>query len=218
MKKITKISAAMLGSFALINLANAATPGGYAGIGLGVSTLRTPDSNYFALIAPGETSRERGGLGGRLFAGYNFNKYFGLEANYQTYTSSIYRGQTGNSSSSLRYSLNAVDVVAKGYLPLDDSGFDVYALAGLAVVNDTVKYNNGGVPFASDITANFNNGSTTYHRLRPVYGLGASYTFNSKVTTSLEFSRIQGNGNQKTSASAIPSADLLTLNLAYNFG
>ena len=50
-------------------------------------------------------------------------------------------------------------------------------------------------------------------------GIGTSYDIpQTQLTTSLELSHIQGSGNVKSSLSAIPSANMITLNLAYNFG
>lgn len=212
MKKITKISAILLSSVTLVGVANAATPGAYAGIGLGASTLRTPNSYYFHANT---NSRERGGLGGRVFGGYNFNENMGLEAGFATYAKSTFKGSSNGSNSSVKYGLNAASLVAKGYLPFG-TGFNGYALAGLAEVQNQVRYSNGGVPLA--VTAGFKNGTTNYYSIRPQYGLGVSYDIDQHLTTNVELSRIQGKGNVKTSASAIPNADMLTLNLGYNFG
>jgi OOP family OmpA-OmpF porin len=140
MKKITKLTASIVASFALVGLANAATPGAYAGIGLGSSTLRTPDSYLFNIdnAYSGTNKHQRGGLGGRVFAGYNVNNYFGLEAGYASYASSQYKASADGANASLKYSLDAVSLVGKAYLPIDDSGFNVYALGGLADVRNQV--------------------------------------------------------------------------------
>lgn len=222
MTKMTKISAAIITSLVFAGMANATTPGAYVGVGAGASTLRTPNSYMFNIdnaFNAGSTSRQRSGLGGRLFAGYNFNQYFGLEASYATYASSTYKASLDGDSASLKYSLNAINLVAKGYLPLGNSGFNAYALAGLADVRNQVRYNNANdIPLANGVTANFKNGTTNYYRIRPVYGVGVGYDLAQHITTNVELSRIQGAGNVKTSASAIPNADMLTLNFGYNFG
>ena len=62
-------------------LVNAATPGAYLGAGAGYSALEP--------AADAETLDE-GGLGGRVFVGYNFNHYFGLESNYSTFFKTRY--------------------------------------------------------------------------------------------------------------------------------
>ena len=201
----------------LTTLAFAAKPGTYLGAGIGASSLMTTDDYPFDYTAgtQGEASRQRGGLGGRVFGGYNFNKYVGLEAGLAAYTPSKYSATVDASNSSLKYSLNAFDVVGKAYLPISDSGFNLYALAGGALVNSKTKFSDGGVPAASGFSLPAA-GSHSTTKVRPVYGLGASYDF-SAVTTNLEFSHIQGLGDTDTNGNAIPSANLLTLNLAYNF-
>ncbi len=220
MKKITKISATLLASLSLVGLANAATPGAYVGMGLGASTLRTPDSYFFntSNAAGSSNKRQHGGLGGRLFAGYNVNNYFGLEASYATYANSLYKANTTGRNASLKYSDDAVSLVGKAYLPLDDSGFNAYVLGGLADVRNQVRYNNNGVPLASGVTAALKTGTHNYYSIRPVYGIGMSYDLQDHVTTNLEVSRIQGKGNVKKSVSAMPNADMISLNIGYNFG
>ncbi len=211
MRKITIITAAIATSLALATAANAATPGAYAGLGLGASTLRTPNQNLWP-AAPGVTSsRDTGGLGGRIFGGYNFNNNFGLEAALATYANSKYKSSFGNSSQSAKYSLDALSVVAKGYLPFAE-GFNAYVLGGLAEVRSELHIDNVNLP--PQMVVN----SKTTNRIRPVYGVGVSYDVNQHITTNVELSRIQGSGNVKTSTSAIPNADMLSLNLGYNFG
>ena len=219
MNKFTKISAAVIASLALANLANAATPGAYMGLGLGASRAETPNSYMFSLdnAFTGTNQRQYGGLGGKVFAGYNFNRYVGLEASYATYAKSSYKATADGDSASLKYALSAFNLVGKAYLPFDDSGFNAYVLGGLSDVRNKVSYSNAGVDLADGITANFKPGTHTYSSIRPVYGVGMSYDIAQHVTTGLEFSHIQGKGNVKTSAGAIPSADLLTLNIGYLF-
>lgn len=213
MKKFTKISAAIIATLALANIANAATPGAYVGIGLGDSILRTPTIDS----QPGlSTSNDRGGLGGRLFAGYNFNKYAGIEGNYSIYANSTTKVTTTKSispitmNSQAKYSLYALSVVGKGYLPISDSNFNAYVLGGLAEVRGTTRITGTLDPSS--------NGTTHASGIRPVYGVGASYDFPQHITTSLELSRIQGRGNMKTSTNALPNADMVSLNIGYNFG
>lgn len=217
-KKTLLVIATFLSVLGLTSLAHAANPGVYLGAGLGASSLNTPDKYLFNIAnTNGSTSRKRGGLGGRVFVGYNFNKYFGVEGGIAQYARSIYKGTAGNQNSSIEYTAYAIDVVGKGYLPLGESGFNVYALGGLANLAETVKYNNGGVPLSGAV-ATPANGSKTYNKINPIVGAGVSYDINEHFTTNLEFSRIVSSGNFSSSRSATPNADLATLNLAYNFG
>lgn len=222
MKKIATLGVAVLSLSALVSVANAAKPGAYAGLGLGASKQET--SNNFIVTGPSGSlfnqTRQIGGLGGRIFGGYNFNRYVGLEAGLAQYAQSKYKSNLNAGSLNLvnatqKYSMSALDVVAKGYLPLGESGFNVYGLGGLALVHS--KYEGQvnsilrGVPSGKT--------SNTQNKIRPIVGLGASYDIpQTQLTTNLEYSHIVGQGNVKTSTKAIPSADLLTLNIAYNFG
>ncbi len=211
MKKMTKISTAVA-SLLLVGLANAATPGAYVGAGLGESVLRTPNYSTITDDFSGyTTSQKRNGLAGRVFAGYNFNSNFGLEAALASYAQTNWKVSSPIATGTVKDSLTALSVVAKGYLPIGDTGLNAYALGGLAEVHNVEK---------AKITAFGVNASDSERTssLRPTYGIGMSYDMPNHVTTSLEISRIQGKGNMNTDAHAIPNADLVTLNVGYNFG
>ncbi len=212
MKKMTKISAT-IASLLIAGMANAATPGAYIGAGIGGTMLDIPDvtdlSDAYISI-----SQERKGFGGRLFAGYNFNKYIGLETAYAVYANATIKASIQDLGITISdtYSLSALSLVGKGYLPFGESGFNVYVLGGMAEVmgKERVKASGLGVPPISD--------SQTTYKLRPTYGAGVSYDFTDHVTTNLEVSRIQGEGDMETSSKAIPNADMISFNLSYNFG
>jgi hypothetical protein len=218
---IMKLSAVIASSLLLTTLANAAVVGSYAGIGLGGSnnnanTLFFKNSSNWTRTS-GYTLTPK--PAGKLFAGYNFNQHIGLEASYGVvYASVTNKYVDGSTVASSTYSMNAASLVGKIYLPIEQ-GFNLYALGGGSKVSSKVQNRNNNV---NAITINndpsLQNGSKTTHLFRPVYGIGATYDANTQVTTGLEFSRIQGKGDTRTSATAIPSANLLTLTAAYNFG
>lgn len=217
----------------LSSLTYAAKTGGYVGGGLGLSNLDTPkqmlgdgeDLNGFAT----SRSNKRGGLGERIFTGYNFNQYAGLELGYGHYASSINKfnangvvsGIPLSLNSKTEYSLYDFDLVGKGYLPLAETGIDLYALAGLAYVRSksaiTVSGSAGGETMADHL-------NVTTNKFRPKYGMGVQYNVPSlPVTASFELSRIQGTGKVKSDDVAegkhsIPSANMMMLSVAYNFG
>lgn len=233
MNKLVKISAAIISSVAFVGATQAATPGAYAGIGLGYSQLSTPsaarnaNSNTF-LFSPTSTSSKSGGLGGRLFGGYNFNKYFGLEAAYAAYAGSQSKASSTGSIGSVfsntgtgsqKVSEDALSLVGKAYLPIQETGFNVYALGGVAEVFAKNRYNSTYTATLLGNTGSIATSSSYKTRaLRPTYGLGVSYDINTHLTTNLEYSRIQGRGNLNTNNHAIANANLVTLNLGYNFG
>lgn len=215
MKKIAKISAILCLS-TLTGLAFAAQTGGYFGGGLGASNLDIPKD--YQDVAFGTSTTAKGGLGGRVFGGYNFNNYFGIEAgfaHYATATNKFASASPRVGHITIDNSMNAIDLVGKGYLPLGESGFNLYALGGVAYVMNKVNFER--TYENSDIQPNKD--SFSERSFRPVYGIGASYDIpQTSLTTNLELSRIQGRGDLKNDMHAIPSANMLTLNLAYNFG
>jgi OOP family OmpA-OmpF porin len=217
---MTKISAVIASSLACVTLAaNAATPGAYVGVGLGYSKINAPSKSMFQSSNSSmsvKTQNQNSNIGGKLFAGYNFNQYFGLEAGYSMFASTTNKATVNNTTASAKYSMNAASLVGKAYLPVQQQ-FNLYALGGAAEVYSTVNYSNNTNDVVT-VTNGLTSGSKTTRALRPVYGVGASYDVNSHVTTGLEFSHIQGKGNTNTSNKAIPSSNMLTLTAAYNFG
>lgn len=215
MKKITSVLAVALTSVAIAGVANA-TQGGYIGGGLGYGSVLTPNGSFLSTAGSTASSNSNttGGLGGRIFAGYNFNKYIGAELGWTDFTKSTSNASVttigGTTSSHRTAQMNEVDLVAKGYIPIRCTGFSVYALGGIAQVNETNRIYT--TPGAST------DGTYTVHKFRPKYGIGASYDVNTQVTTAFELTRVQGNGNLNNSIQAIPSANMGMLTVAYNFG
>ncbi|MFZ2315653.1 MAG: outer membrane beta-barrel protein [Gammaproteobacteria bacterium] len=208
MRQAAKICFSVLGlSMVLSSAAIAANEGGYAGLGIGTSRLE-----YLDNLDIGYTyTKDTGGVGGRIFAGYNFNEYIGLESGFTTYANTTYNINSYFVQSQIKSKLTALDVVVKGYLPVADSGFDLYALAGGAVV-----YSKLDVSAWNAYVSNYDSSTNTV--LRPKFGLGVSYSLPSTpIVASVEASRIFGQGNVNTDKNAVPNADMISFNLAYSF-
>lgn len=221
MKKIAKLSVAVLCVTAITGLTYAAKPGTYIGAGLGesmIDKLKDHPINH--------NTHHNKGLAGRLFAGYNFNEYFGIEsglAKYGQYTHNatwaVFNPNNPNQNAAtdgtFKLNLQTFDVVAKGYLPIQGSGFNLYGLAGLAYTH---------VHGEQKLTIIEDNEATEYPRsshsqnsVHPIYGVGVSYDIpQTNFVTNLELTRLQGSaklfGGQKA-----PNANMLTFNVAYNF-
>ncbi|TAL64962.1 MAG: porin family protein [Legionella sp.] len=180
----------LLGSTAI----HAGNQGLYVGGGIGLGSLKPPSSLY--------VDREAG-FGGRAFLGYNFNQYFGLETDYaaigsRKYTSSFFPNTT------TKYSLDAISLVGKVYLPLaDDSPLSIYGLVGGAQMRD--KYSNNGW-FSRAIN------NTAYV---PTAGLGLNYDFSQRFSAGVELSGY-GKKNDANSYN-LPYSALGTLSLGYRF-
>lgn len=198
--------------FMMVQTAGAAQPGSYVGIGAGSGTVNAGNPSILERPTSFFTTSVTEGAAGRLFAGYNFNEYFGVEAGFSLYPSSTHLIPADDSliaqTAHLKHTLTSVSLVGKAYLPLGE-GFNVYALGGVAGVNSKAELSGYDRETTSKIT----------RALRPVYGAGLSHAFTPQLTGSVELSEIRGTGNaDSTNLSAIPNARILTVSAAWNFG
>ncbi len=214
MKRIVLITTSVLCALHFIPL-YAQTKGAYVGLGLGDGSLGTP--NHYAFTSTLSGSHTQEGFSGRVFGGVNINPCLGLEIGYSIYAQSQYRGTTTTSSSTITYNAHTYDAVAKAYLPIGRSGFQLYGILGAARVAETVNYQNGGVPLNGTI-ATPNNGTSHSYKTRPLYGIGTGYEFGPHITMRGEYTLISRLGDFKNSATAIPFMNLITANLVYHFG
>lgn len=207
MKKIVKLTIATMGlASALVGIAHAAKPGAYLGAGLGESMIQNENGTYH---------NHGDGLAGRAFAGYNFNEYLGMEAGVARYAQAKNSFQFG----SVERNLATFDVVAKAYLPfpIQQACFNVYGLAGLAYAHENYEFKNiNTVPSLTNVTAH-NSNTTNRNSIHPIYGVGASYEIpQTNLVTNVEFTRLQGS-TSVFGGKQIANANMMTLNLAYNF-
>lgn len=207
MKRNAIICAAVL-SLTAGGIAHAANQGAYAGLGLGADKAKL-DNVDSALVRSlhGKTDRQDVSLAGRIFGGYNFNQYLGLEAGYNAFgTSKVTIKSPGLSNASEKYKLSSFDLRGKAYLPLMDNNANVYAIAGLAYAKQDV-----------DINDFDGKASKSTNRYRPVYGVGANYNVTPQITAAVEATRQKGVGNMSTSIKAMPNVDTVMFTVAYNF-
>ncbi len=218
MKKIILLLTTVAACATLTNLAFAACPGAYLGLGAGYGIAKTPNQFAFDVSGGGTTTRDRGGVSGRVFAGVNIVNYLGLEAGYTAYAYSNYNASTVFGSSLLQYKFYTYDVVAKAYLPISRTGFEVYGIAGAARVAAIVRYPNNTVFLSGPIaTPLIVGGNTHAYKTRPIYGLGLTYSFTPCLTAHVEATQVRRLGNFQNSATAIPYLNLATINLAYHY-
>jgi len=210
-----KIKILALGFLSVISCAvQAANCGMYIGGGAGYGFIKTPNKNVFA--GTPNQSNNFGGLSGRVFAGYNFTNFFGIEGGLARYARSRYSASLNGMSTSLRYYVRTADIVAKLYLPIGLSPLNIYALGGAVSYWEQIKLANNA--FTS--VANFalpDPVTTNQRRTRPIYGAGVSLNPWRHFTTNFEYTWIQKLGNFSTNPLAVPTTTLATLNFAYNF-
>ncbi|CAL7959542.1 Outer membrane protein [Gammaproteobacteria bacterium] len=159
----------------------------------------------------GATNDNSGGYGnvsndsgfvGRVFAGYDINRYFAIEAGYS------YFFNKANTEWNTTYNINkiktqAIDAYFKGKLPVVES-FDLYAKLGAGYL---MTQNN---PAANNYAGGNNN------NINVAFGAGADYYITPNVIANLEWTRIAGS-QKVTSEKFIPNTDAFMIGLRYKF-
>ena len=160
------------------------------------------------------------GAGARMFAGYQFNPYFGMEMGYTDFNKTTFDGNgfgtinPAPNATHLHYSgevtQQATDLVAKATMPLP-MGFGAYIDAGAAYVTADRHINSYGFLPNTGVAA-FNTIYTkSYQAVHATYGAGLDYTImNTPVDVSVFYQGIAGGG-------AIPTTHLWGAGLGYKF-
>jgi len=137
------------------------------------------------------------GFTARGFIGYDFNKFFGLEAGY-TY---LPKATDDFGDSITNY---AIDILAKLSVPVT-SGFSVHAKAGGAYLHSNLSNNSGLI---------IDDGSRSH--FGPAFGVGAQYEIIPNLAIGVDWMRYSGQGKLNES-SYQPSPDAVFLNVSYKF-
>lgn len=199
--KLTSIAAIIL---ALSTNTFAVRNGPYFGLQLGQSnahnstaTVVTDDLSLIQ-VSPSNT-----GFAGRLIIfGYNFNPYAAWEFGWSHFAASTYKvsGDSGNNPA-IRQS--GFDLVAKGIFPFADTGFDVFAKGGIAIMRSSTS--------ATILTSQNTNGhGSTSTSVRPLLGVGVSYDITQNWVADLSLSHVFSGGNVK-------SIDFFGVGITYHF-
>lgn len=236
MKLTSAIASIALATTLAVSAAQAATPGFYLGVQAGTARADESKLNNALLAVFNEVGEDmpsgstltytssEGGFSGRIFGGYNFTRYFGIEAGYSKIANNSYDitySSIGNSGTSkLTLKTDAIDVVAKGYLPLDmltdtlSENLNLYGKAGLAYVNHKAESSRSQTG-AATITS-----TDSKKQYRPVFGVGASYNFTKEVAMDISYTRIQGKGDLLADGfkNYSPAVNMLALGVSYTFG
>lgn len=176
----------------------AALPGAYVGADVGYGDVHQSVS--------GVDSSKDTGLAGRVFTGWQFNQYLATELGWSKFTNATAKVADPFLSANATVKTDAVDVVAKGILPVADS-VNLYAKAGAAYVLSRAD----GSASAFGFTNKFDMKENKWF---PTFGAGATYDFTPNVAADLSYSRIQKTGN----TDLFNSTDLYTVGLIYSFG
>lgn len=184
MKKLLAISAiAALGLTSSVTFAEVASEtmsigsvidfGPYLGVegGLGLTNWKQSFS----------TNNDSGAVG-RVFLGYDINKYFAIEFGYSYFFNQA--KITRIASNDYKINTQSFDLVGKGKLPLTDK-FALFAKFGVGCLLSNVR-----AQTSPETTVGFAGNRST---INVVYGVGADYSFTPKVIANIEWLRVNGN-------------------------
>lgn len=196
-----------LGCSLLLPIVTHAAPNGpYLGLQLGQS-----HSDYSAssedvdtpILGPATIDKkDPSGFGGRLYAGYQFNRYLASELGYIMFNTVKIDNIFGIPNANETIKPRAGDLVAKIMVPFAEK-FDIYARLGAAYLYVTRNYNSP----ATIVEPN----SSNSHKFRATYGIGADYQISPTLSTDLSWMQVQG-------GAGFSSSRLMALGLAYHFG
>jgi OOP family OmpA-OmpF porin len=232
LKKV--LTTAVFGVSALsVMAANAAAPGpyvtgqlGYANTHMGKKTniadlnKHLPDG---ATLSPNDQSvsnLSNNGLAGRLAIGYQFNPNFAVEMGYLNLDSkkasgSVSVAQKVVASGSLKLNQNAIDLAAKGILPVANN-INVYGKVGVAYLTTTLDAKGDIVskdhtmPVSVDLTGA---AGIAKHKWAPEAAVGVSYDLTPNVSVDTSWTHIQPLGSHRPG-----NIDFVAVGLGYNFG
>jgi opacity protein-like surface antigen len=193
---MNKIISMSILSLTLCNSTFAVPEGPYIGAGIGGSVL-----NNFSDASKKNDDPQ---LAGRVFAGFNFNNWLGMELSYARYGNTSYTQNNSLDTLSYDYKLDAASLVGKAYLPLDsEAKVSAYGLLGVTYLN--------GKADTQFMDNHISNDSS--HVYSPTVGAGFQYTLNQHVSTGIEYSYARGKSGDSNHI-GIPDANLLTFNVA----
>lgn len=147
----------------------------YLGGEIGYADLHYKNSE----LAEGFTEVNDTGLAGRIFLGFDINRYIGLEVGYTALSNPEFK----IAHITTDFSQNSVDLLGKASLPVT-CDLSIHAKAGVAYVHrDDLSVHVDDVIIKHEADDD---------HTRPVLGVGLSYAFNPRVSGEIDFSRTFG--------------------------
>lgn len=149
-------------------------------------------------------------LAGRVAIGYQFNQNFALEAGYirtnQKQITLVTDSQKGLVVGDVALDQNAIDLLAKGILPVS-SNLNVYGKLGVAYVTTDFSLSSDDERFAPTIK------NIAKRKLAPEAAVGVSYDITPNVSLDTSWTHIQPLGKNRPG-----NIDFIAVGLGYNFG
>lgn len=151
----------------------------------------------------GTSSTDEGGFAGRAYAGFQFNRYFGLESGYTWFSDNTYKflGDTLKVTTKT----DQWDILAKAGMPFGCTGFRGDIKAGAAYVMTDADTDFLGSEVASD----------SDNKWEPAAGASISYNFNKNFAADISYLHAFGSSDDNNFNK--PDTDLATLGVSYLF-
>lgn len=209
------ITASIFGVSTLGMMAANATTNGFYVVGQAGYASTHMKNKIAALspVVPGIKPMPNGGIAGRLGVGYQFNPNLAVELGYlqlpklkmsipgTTVDDVLYAPGT------LTLKQNAIDLTAKGILPVTDK-FNAYAKLGVAYLSSTLTSRSEGV--TNNQNENF---GIAKHKFAPEVGLGVTYNITNNMFIDTSWTHIQPMGKNKPG-----NIDFAAVGIGYSFG
>lgn len=199
LKKILITSVLTASTCAVMN-ANAALP-----VGLYVSgQAGYAETHMKSQVKNNGANFANDGLAGRIALGYKITPNFGLELGYLQLPSAKFN--IGSASFSNKQ--NAIDVAAKGMLPITNN-VNIYGKLGVAYLTTQLEAKSSR---GTTITLNSAQGIAK-HKWAPEVAIGMGYDITPNVTVDTSLTHIQPMGSNRPG-----NIDFLAVGIGYNFG
>ncbi len=179
------------------------------------STTLTYNAPYMStrvqnIQAPAKVDVDNDGIAGRVYLGYQFNKYLSLETGYTQYSDTEVNNIAGFSGTDLSLYEGAIDAVGKFSLPITQR-INLYAKGGAAYVMAQNVKSSANIAKTGFLNyeADFDYSTNNVDEFRPTYGFGVSFDITKRLSTDLSWSQIVGGNN-------IPTTNFTSLGLAFH--
>ncbi|WP_162899994.1 outer membrane beta-barrel protein [Halomonas sp. JS92-SW72] len=170
--------------------------GFYLGTAIGQSKFKNSDFR-------GTVNTDRKDTAFKLFAGYQFNPNFAVEASYVDFGDFTITDVYNNAPDNFKYSVDGFGFALIGRLPID-AGFSVFGKLGMIAWDGDLKndYTEGGQRVSASVGLDGTD---------PFYGIGAEYVVN-QVMMRLEFERYDMSDQGEDL-----DVDLISASIGYRF-
>ncbi|TDR51139.1 OOP family OmpA-OmpF porin [Halomonas ventosae] len=174
--------------------------GPYLGAGIGYATM---DSDTLDELDNLGLDTDDSDTGYKLFAGYQFNPNFAVEANYVDLGDFSASGASGGDSVNLELGIDGFTAALVGKLPIQN-GFSVHGKLGMIAWDADIDGN-------ATVDGTYYRGSTGEDGTDPYYGIGAEYEID-RIMMRAEYERydISDSGEDL-------EIDLFSASLGYRF-